>query len=479
MAGTLLFFLVVDLLGGATEGDAALSVYSTWAIAHGYWACSYPPIHQFHFTQISNPFALTAPLYPLLTGALAWILRLGHAFAFPSRASMGTGCNHAFAQMFHWSARSSVILPTIRLSYIVWPILAAGVIMVVRAAGLGKTRAEGVALCALAVAPPVFECILDFFHPEDLLAMGFCLVAVAMAMRHRWAAAGVAVGLAVATQQLSVLVAVPLLVFAPRAGRIAYVAWAAAVSAVIDVPIILATSGRAARTVLLGSSRVGTAIRGHGGTVLWELDLHGALLFFIARLLPIIGGGLVAWWVTRQMPHRSVSPALVMAVLALSLDLRLVFEVNLFDYYFMAIAVALVLMDLIRGTLRGTVVAWIALETIAFNPVHWGFYSNWTSWDPTLFKVLPIALLVLMVGWIAADWFRERRVAAYKVAWAVVTIVFGEPFLFGTNRSLARMPSWGWQVVLVGLSLVLVVRPLVSMVAEEREDRSPTFTSST
>ncbi len=83
-------FLVLNVaLGGPTEGDAAESVYSTWAIAHGQLACSYPPPSNFRFPGIADPFAFISPLYPLLTGALTAILRIGHHVGFPQSDRTG------------------------------------------------------------------------------------------------------------------------------------------------------------------------------------------------------------------------------------------------------------------------------------------------------------------------------------------------------------------------------------------------------
>ena len=56
-----------------------------------------------------------------------------------------------------------------------------------------------------------------------------------------------------------------------------------------------------------------------------------------------------------------------MAILATSLALRLVFEVNLFGYYFMATAVALVALDIVVGHVRVETIGWI-LAAAAFYP---------------------------------------------------------------------------------------------------------------
>ena len=54
----------------------------------------------------------------------------------------------------------------------------------------------------------------------------------------------------------------------------------------------------------------------------------------------------------------------LISLVATSLALRLVFEQNIFGYYFMALCVTLVLLDVISGRIRGELVAWLALITL-------------------------------------------------------------------------------------------------------------------
>ena len=58
-----IFVGFTTLLGGLTQLDALLSTYSSWFIAHGNFACAYPP-------GSSVEIALTAPLYTLIAGGL-------------------------------------------------------------------------------------------------------------------------------------------------------------------------------------------------------------------------------------------------------------------------------------------------------------------------------------------------------------------------------------------------------------------------
>jgi hypothetical protein len=464
LGSSVVFYGLVGLLGGPTEGDAAETVYSTWSIAHGNLGCAYPKAAVYHFDNLANPFALTAPLYTLVTGAASALLRIGHTVAFPSQHQLGPSCDNAFVAMFHWSANSGAILPTVRLSYLMWPVLMVGVIALVRAAGRGGKRWEPLALLMVACTPTAWMCLTYFFHPEDLLALGLILAGVACSLRKRWFWAGVLLGLACSSQQFAFLVAGPLLVVAVGRHRIRYLAGAVITVAIIDIPIILATSGRAIRTLILGSSRVGVINRSTGGTVLWETDLRGIPLFLLSRVAPIAASMALAWWASKRLGPRMLSPVPMVSLVATSLAFRLIFEENLFGYYFMAVSVALIVLDVAKGQIRGTVLAWIALVTVAFNPVHAGFLSNLTGHTLELYYALPIVVLGIVVATVVFDAV-YRRIRVYKLVWIVVVLLTCESKLWGLSHTVFAVPHWLWQVVLVPIALVLAAKPLFSAIS--------------
>jgi hypothetical protein len=453
LVSTVVWFVLVGLLGGPTEGDAAESVYSTWSIAHGSLACAYPP-GRWNPNEIAAPFALLAPLYPLISGAVAAIFRIGHAVAFPTSTQLGPNCSKALKSIYRWSLHSGAILPTIKISYIVWPVLLIGSIMLVRASGRGRTRWEALSCLLLCFSAPVFACFVIYFHPQDVLAMGLLLIAVALALRNRWLWAGVFIGVAFTTQQFALLVAATLLVAAPSRDRVRYLIGAALAAVVIDLPVVLVTSGRALRVVLTGSSRAGTNIRSSGGSVLWEFDLHGSLLFSISRVLPIVASLVLVWWFRRRLGDRVLEPVTLIALVGVSMILRLVFEVNLFGYYFMATSVLLVLVDVARGRIRGETMAWLGLVTLAFSPVHWGFYSNVTSRSEFLYYALEIVVLIVGVLSMLYD-ATKHRVHLYKVAWLVIVLISSESKIWGRTIPPIYFPSWLWQVLLVPSALAL------------------------
>ncbi len=455
-----IFYGLLGLLGGPVEGDAAETVYSTWSIAHGDLACAYPRLAVYHINVLANPFALAAPLYPLLSGAGAAILRIGHSVPFPAQSQLGPGCAGAIESFFNWSAKSDAILPTVRLSYLVWPILLAGIVALVRASGRGKTWWEPLALLVVACTPPVLMCITYYFHPEDVLAMALLLCAVASVLRKRWSLAGAFLGLACCAQPFALLVGAALLVVVRGRDRLRYAGAAVIAALVIDAPFIISTSGRALRTIALGSSRVGIINRSRGGTVLWEMDLHGISLFLCARIAPIAASMLLAWWAARRLGPRALNPIPLLSLIACCLTFRLVFEENLFGYYFMAVSVALVMLEVARGRFRGTVAAWLGLVVLAFNPIDLGFFSNVSPRTIDQYWAVPIIAFVVVVVSVIVD-IIYHRVRLYKLLWIVLASVAGESKLWGGVTPIWLLPHWLWQVILVPIAFGLALKPLL------------------
>lgn len=96
---------------------------------------------------------------------------------------------------------------------------------------------QGLAL-GLAVLNPLTFRALHWGHPEELLAGALCVGAVLAALRERQLAAGVLLGLAVATKQWAVLAILPALVAAPGR-RLALATVAGGVAALLTLPLLL------------------------------------------------------------------------------------------------------------------------------------------------------------------------------------------------------------------------------------------------
>jgi hypothetical protein len=452
---TLLFIGLIALLGGPASNDSYETVFSTWAIQHGQLACAFPLGDK-----------VTAPVYPLLSGGIAAMERIGHGVPFPSRGAMGPDCHRAFLAINTWSLRANAQNATIRIGYLSWFVLMAGVVAALRSIGRGRCGWEPATLVIVAVLPPVWLCVEGTFHPEDLVAMGLALVAVALARRSSWAWAGVVVALAVLSQQFALLVAAPLFVLAPRGRRLAYAAAAAGTTVAAVLALSAVTSGDAAHAVLFGTGTTG----GVGGTLLWELDLHGALLLLCSRIAPVVLSLLLAWWVVRRLGPASLEPVALLSVVGLSLSLRLVFEQQLFGYYFMALSVALVLLDVAGARLRATLVGWLATVSMVY-------LVGSTALDPlrrpvpgVINDVLPLSVMALGVLLIVRE---IRRGAHWRMLACWSAMIVGALVVWKQTDIVGQPPTWLWQLVLVSLGIAQAATPLLG---ELRRHRAPAST---
>ena len=448
------FVGVIALFGGVTEGDAAVGIYSTWAIAHGQLACAYPPALYFHVPPIARPYTSITPFYPVFSGLLAALFRIGQQVPFPTTAQLGYHCTNAYDAIYRWSVKSSAALDTMRIAYVSGAVLLVGVVTSLRAAGGGRKLREPVTMLAVVVSAPVIACLLEFYHPQDLVAMGLSLLAVAAALRQRWVWAGIAVGLAITTHQFALLVAAPLFVVAPTSRRWWFAGATALAGAAVDLPFLLATSGRAFRAIVIGSGFTPS----YGGTVVWELGLHGAPFFLASRVLPIAVAFVLAWWVQQRLGERALEPTALVSLVGASLALRLVFEENLWGYYFMALAVMLIVLESVRARLRPTVVAWLLTVTLAFDPLPSGFQTNSTIWVIYARVDLPKIVVGLVAAYVAFSFLRRRR----RWFWLAWTVFAGIAFVhYPVIDVLAHhaWPTWLWQVLLVSSGLALVAAP--------------------
>lgn len=362
LGATAILVALVRLLQGPTQADSIVSVYSTWAIAHGQWACSYPP-------NKGGNFPFIAPLYPLLSGLVAAVTHIGGNVPFPSRAAMGPGCVRAVGVMSRWSVRSGAGESTVQVGYLSWLFVMGGVVALLRAAGRGRRVWEPVALVLVACAPAVWMPLEQFFHPQDAVAIALVLGGLACVLRGRWGWAGVFLGLALTSQQFPWLSLAPLVVVAPANRRFRLAGGAIVAIAVVVAPFIVVTSGRAIGPALLGSGSSPSPI---GGTLLWEFHLHGASLIAFSRVLPILLSVVLARWAVRRLGPAVLKPVPLLSLMAAALALRLVFEVNLWGYYFLAVTLLLIVLNVVCGRVRLYLLAWLALVALAFNPVAWG-----------------------------------------------------------------------------------------------------------
>ena len=164
LASTAVFVAIVQLFGGPAPGDAVFSTPSTWAIVHGQLGCAFPPGH-----------ILIAPVYPFLSGGVAAIAHIGYAVPFPARTALGPHCDSADSVISGWSVRAGALTNTLRVGYVGWLALLGGIVSFLRASGRGRCGWEPATLLAAARLPPVWSRLVEYFHPQDLVAMGLAL----------------------------------------------------------------------------------------------------------------------------------------------------------------------------------------------------------------------------------------------------------------------------------------------------------------
>jgi hypothetical protein len=301
-------------------------------------------------------------------------------------------------------------------------------------------------------------CIEGTFHPEDLIAMGFALAAVACAHRGAWIGAGVLIALSVLSQQFTLLVAVPLLVLAPRAKRSWFAAAAVGTGAAAAVPLLAVTSGGAARDIFLGTGDTG----GEGGAIIWEFHLHGAALVLVSRILPIALAALLAWWSTKRLGRAALEPVPLICVVAVSLGLRLVFEQQIFGYYYMALAVSLVLVDLIDGHIRYSLIAWLLAVFVVYGRGPDVLNAPWTRHGKDVIPITVIALAVFMCLRFLRRGERDRSLGAWLVL-ILITLV-----AWDASNPIGKPPVWFWQSIIVAAGIWLASEPLLAYIQTSR-----------
>jgi hypothetical protein len=108
-------------------------------------------------------------------------------------------------------------------------------------------------------------------------------------------------------------------------------------------------------------------------SITYELHITGSAAIDLWRLFPIVVAAGLAYWTSRRLGRAAFEPVPLMALVATSLSLRLVFDEGLYGYYFMAVAVSLIVLDVLRRRFRYELVGWLALVVLVFDPLPWGF----------------------------------------------------------------------------------------------------------
>lgn len=273
---------------------------------------------------------------------------------------MGPKCGAAAADLYRWSFHSRAETPTLRLGYLSWLVLLAGVLFVVRALGKGGTRLEVVTVACVSLLPPVYMPLLQYFHPEDFVATGLALVGAALVLRGRWFSAGCMLGLALLGQQFALLFVIPLVFVAPRPKIVRVVGGIVTSLALVALPLLEMTSGRALTSLVIGTGDFGGSHFSFYGVA-----LHSSIEVVLLRFIAVALCACISLWVRGRSNETALSAVTVLALLSTAVVLRLYFEVSLFGYYLMPISVLLLLLEISLGRIRLTYVVWMGIATWA------------------------------------------------------------------------------------------------------------------
>lgn len=438
-----IFAGLVAILSGPTDSDSSITIFSTWAIAHGSFACAYPHAN-----------TLSAPLYPLLSGGIVALLHIGSHTPFPSGAQLGPHCSTAVKAISNWATHANAYPRTLQVGDLSWLVVLGGLVAMLRTTSRGRRGWEPFALVVAAVSLPVVMPLVEDFHPQDIVAFGLMLWALAYARRGSWAYAGVFIGFAFTSQQFAVLTALILFVIAPRRRRLRLSLGAIGAVALIDLPFLILTSGRATRAILVGSGLSAS----YGRTLMAESPLRGST-FTVAAVLPILVTLAFVIWLVRRIGRSVLEADMLMVLLAVSLCVRLTFELNVWGYYFMPLSVALITLDVINSRIRGTTIAWLAMVTLVFNPIVFYQFATGRTYDSGPFLALQIVFVAIAFLFIVRD-AAHRRVRWYLIAWFILALVATSLGGWDYGPTHHAFPLWFWQIILLPTALWLLAEPL-------------------
>lgn len=456
------------LLGRPFTGDFSETLPTSWALAHGRWSCAYPSSMWVGPHNVIST-TLAAPLFSLVTAIVFFGLRANGLHPFPSAASMGPHCTHAVTQIENWMTRAHLTTASLWIGILGWLALVVASHVYLANTGHVLTRRDMLALVAATCSAPVFWAYSFNYHPQDLLAIALVVLAVSLFSRARWVAAGVAVGLGLLTQQFVALAAVPLLLLAWRQGRKSFALAAAITYVGVAAPLLLLTSGVAWRSLLTGSSRVAwlsdASVHSAGGTWLAGLHLDSTVVFAISRLTPLATACIVSIVVIRRANlEKLLTLGPLTALVGLCLGLRIVFEQNLFPYYFAPLSVLLILATNSMRLRSDLVLFWLLFATIGYSPLLDMFVRS--------------PLLVTRLELIVSSWLLIGVMAVISVANVTAgRLLLYQPLAIGLALLMFHAPlrglgvqalPWEMQFLLGSLGLGILASALISSTSPGR-----------
>jgi hypothetical protein len=397
-AGACVVFVVILFVRGGpnpAETDAHAVTLPTTAISHGDLAAAARD------TLVPNP-----PGYPLLMSPVVLALRpwigsprwcddkpvpkilysFGDAYFLsvlgPCTAKHGADHGKPYPIWY----RSQAVLAILG-----WVVLAVGAVMALRATGAGGGVGEVLLVVALALFPAASDTIAQTFHPQDLMSVGLICAGLAQALRRRWVWVGAAFGAAFLCKQFAVLPLLAVVAAAPGwRARARILVPLGGVVALGVVPFYLVAP--------VATVRAMTAVYVEGVTLVKTPTMVGVLGILektkleIARDAPIVAAAALALWARRRAGAGLLAPAPLVGLALACLATRLVFEISLLNYYFLAVGAALLLLDFTRRRPPVASVVWIVATRFGLSPLAPYAPLNLTAALFLLSALVPIGL---------------------------------------------------------------------------------------
>ena len=254
------------------------------------------------------------------------------------------------------------------LAVLGWVVLAAGAVMLLRGTGAGGALDEVLLLVGLAVLPTAADAIAQTFHPQDMMSVGLSCAAISQALRRRWVVVGLLFGAAFLCKQFALLPLLAVLGAAPGAReRARIVVGAGGLVALGVVPFYavapVATERAMTAVYVAGVDYVTTP------TIVGILHILEKTKLEIARDAPIVMTAALVVWARRRAGTALLAPVPLLGLCVACLATRLVSEISLLNYYFLAVGVMLLLLDFTRRRLPVVSVTWIVATRFGLTPL--------------------------------------------------------------------------------------------------------------
>jgi hypothetical protein len=416
-AGVCFAGIIIVRQGPPSGGDTAPLTAVTSALADGHLGVAA------NNDGLPNPpgyALLAAPLvaaWPSWIGAPAWCTQPGRAADVHSQAgyvrdpSFGTDVGECGSpRRLSSGALGPSLSPWYRsqglLGVLSWLVLAAGGLALLRAADADNPARIAALVALLAFLPAASSAIVQLFHPQDMVSLGFALLAMAQVLRRRLVLGGLLFGAAVVTKQYAVLLLLPGLVVVDDARARAKVAIAALVLAVAVLVPFFVVAPRATLENLSGFSAGGAV---SGATVLALAGWSTTVVSAIARDTPVLFAGAVCLWAYRRRGPWLQRPEALLALGLACVGSRLVFESVIFPYYLLATSVIFFMLDLVAKRSPHRSLAWCAAAAF-FVAVHPGNQAV-NAVVTLLLAVLAVATGILEIRRLSSTDLRVDQVA--------------------------------------------------------------------